>query len=113
MSLQRLRVLLVDDSPDDAALFERELARGGRDLTLERVETEATLRGALATASWDVVLCDYNLPGFGAMAALAVLQASGSDIPFIVVSGSIGEETAVETLKAILEVGIHVSVAGS
>jgi signal transduction histidine kinase len=93
-------VLLIDDSGDDAALFEREFARSGRDLTFERVETEATLRGALATARWDVILCDYNLPGFGAMAALAVVQGSGKDIPFIVVSGSVGEETAVEALKA-------------
>ena len=100
MSPEPLRVLLIEDSPDDAALFERELGRSGRDLTLERVETEATLRSALAKVRWDAILCDYNLPGFGAMAALAVLQETGNDIPFIVVSGTVGEETAVEALKA-------------
>jgi signal transduction histidine kinase len=78
----------------------RELRGGGFAPTHERVETAEALRAALARQEWDVVLSDYYLPGFDAPAALAVLQASGDDLPFIVVSGSVGEDTAVAAMRA-------------
>src|SRR5258706_6284348 len=78
----------------------RELRRGGFVPTHERVETAEALRAALARQPWDVVLSDYYLPGFDAPAALAVLQASGQDLPFIVVWGSVGEDTAVAAMRA-------------
>ena len=78
----------------------RELARGGYDLTLDWVDTESDLRRALAAGPWDIILCDYVLPGFGAIAALAIVQEGSDDVPFIVVSGTIDELSAVEVLKA-------------
>ena len=95
-----LRALMVEDSRDDAALVQRALRSGGFDLAVQRVETAEEMQAALETQAWDVVLCDYTMPGFGAPQALALLQATGKDIPLIVVSGTIGEEAAVETMKA-------------
>ena len=95
-----LRALIVEDSPADAEMILRELRRGGFAPTHERVQTAEALRAALARQDWDVVLSDYFLPGFDAPGALAVLQASGSDLPFIVVSGSVGEDTAVAAMRA-------------
>ncbi|MBF8284341.1 MAG: CheY chemotaxis protein or a CheY-like REC, partial [Anaerolineales bacterium] len=100
-----LRVLIVEDSEDDARLLLRELRRGGYDPTFERVETADAMRAALdpSTGSghgWDVILSDYSLPQFSAPAALALLQAEGMDLPFIIISGTIGEDTAVAALKA-------------
>src|SRR6266516_7922844 len=77
-----------------------ELRRGGFAPTHERVETAEALRAALGRQPWDVVLSDYYLPGFDAPGALAELQAAGSDLPFIVVSGSMGEDTAVAAMRA-------------
>jgi signal transduction histidine kinase len=94
-----LRVLLVEDSEDDALLIARELHRGGYAPTMRRVETEAAMRAALAEP-WDVVISDYSLPRFSGPAALAVLRATHLDIPFIVVSGAIGEELAVAAMRA-------------
>ena len=94
-----LRVLLVEDSEDDAMLLLRELRRG-YEPTHERVETAATMKRALDRAPWDVILSDYTMPKFSAPEALAVLKTSGLDIPLMVVSGTIGEEAAVEALKA-------------
>ena len=99
-TLTPLRALIVEDSPADAEMILRELRRGGFTPTHERVETAAALRAALQRQAWDVVLSDYYLPGFDAPGALAVLQASGSDLPFIVVSGSVGEDTAVAAMRA-------------
>jgi two-component system cell cycle sensor histidine kinase/response regulator CckA len=95
-----LRVLLVEDSEADADVLLGELARAGYDLTSERVQTADTMKAALAHAVWDVVVCDYNMPTFSGPAALAVLQALDRDLPFIIVSSAIGEETAVSALKA-------------
>ena len=96
----RLRILLVEDSEDDAQLLLREIKRAGYDVEFERVETANAMQTALARQSWDVIICDYSLPQFGAQQALAVLKRSGNDLPFIIVSGTIGEESAVSALKA-------------
>jgi signal transduction histidine kinase len=93
-------VLVVEDSAADAEMILRELRRGGFAPIHERVETAEALRAALAHQGWDVVLSDYYLPGFDAPGALAVLQASGDDLPFIVVSGSMGEDAAVAAMRA-------------
>jgi PAS domain S-box-containing protein len=95
-----LNVLLVEDCADDAVLITRELADGGYEVNVERVETAEAMRAALARQPWDVVLTDYTMPRFSAPAALDVLRRSGHDLPFIVVSGSIGEDVAVEMMRA-------------
>ena len=95
-----LNVLIVEDSEDDAHLIVRELHRGGYTVIHERVETKKDMEDALSRQTWDVILSDYSLPRFSAMGALATLKASDQDIPFIVISGTIGEETAITALKA-------------
>jgi signal transduction histidine kinase len=95
-----LRVLMVEDSEDDALLLTRELERCGYALTARRVETPEQMRAALEHQSWDVILAYYTLPRFSAPAALELLKASGLDLPFIVISGTIGEEVAVEAMIA-------------
>ncbi len=95
-----LRVLMIEDSEDDAALVVRELRRGGYDPEVRRVETAEAMRAALAEPPWDVVLADWSLPAFSAPAALEVLRASGRDLPLVIVSGAIGEETAVDAMRA-------------
>lgn len=95
-----LRVLVVEDSRDDAELIIREVRRAGYTVEYERVETKPSMETVLSSHPWDVVLSDWSMPRFSAMAALETLKASGLDIPFIVVSGTIGEETAVTALKA-------------
>jgi putative nucleotidyltransferase with HDIG domain len=97
---QHLRILVVEDSEDDAQLLLRELKRGGLDLESERVETAGAFLEALKDQKWDLVISDFSLPQFSAPQALELLQTSGLDIPFIIVSGTIGEETAVSALKA-------------
>lgn len=100
MTANPLRVLVVEDSEEDTYLLLHELQRAGYSVVHERVETRPALQAALAHGQWDVVLCDYTLPKFGAMEALLTLKESGLDLPFIVVSGTVGEETAVTMLKA-------------
>ncbi|MDQ3942871.1 MAG: response regulator, partial [Actinomycetota bacterium] len=96
-----LRVLVVEDSEDDALLILRELRRGGYEPEYERVETPIAMKKALAERDpWDVIISDYRLPRFGAPEALSVWRASGSEAPFIIVSGKIGEDVAVEAMKA-------------
>ena len=94
-----LRVLLVEDSEDDAALTIRALRRGGYDPTVRRVETAEAMTAALAEP-WDLVLADYSLPHFDAPSALRLLKESGHDLPFIIVSGVVGEEAAVAAMRA-------------
>jgi signal transduction histidine kinase len=102
MAGRPLRVLLVEDSDDDARIVLRELRRGGFDPTSTRVDDAGGLEAAL-TEPWDVVLCDYSLPGFDALRAFAMIRERGLDLPFILVSGTVGEENAVEAMRA----GVH------
>jgi PAS domain S-box-containing protein len=94
-----LKVLLVEDSEEDSLLLVRELARSCYQLEHLRVETAQQMRHALANGEWDVVLSDYRMPEFDAPAALRVLHESGLDIPFIIISGKIGEDLAVAAMK--------------
>lgn len=82
-----LRLLLVEDSERDAALLKLHLRRGGYDAYVERVDTRAALDAQLREGQWDVVVSDFNLPGFDAFATGTAVQESGRDIPFIVLSG--------------------------
>src|SRR5437867_11419191 len=95
-----LRVLIVEDSATDAELMVRALRQAGLEPDHHRVETAAAMRAALDGQAWDVVLSDYSLPGFDAMGALALLRDAAPDVPFIVVSGSVGEDTAVAAMQA-------------
>ncbi len=94
-----LRLLHLEDSAPDHELALAHLQRAGHRLQVLRVETEADFRRALADGEWDVVLSDFNLPGFDGLAAQRILQDSGRDIPFILVSGAIGEDTAVQAMR--------------
>lgn len=93
-----LRVLHIEDSELDHELMLAHLRRGGLEVSTLRVESEAEFRAALAS-DWDVVLSDFNLPGFSGLIALDVLKASGRLVPFIIVSGEIGEDVAVEAMR--------------
>jgi diguanylate cyclase (GGDEF)-like protein/PAS domain S-box-containing protein len=94
-----LRVLIVEDSEDDALLIIRELKKGGYDPVYERVETEKAMSKVLREKPWDAILCDYKLPKFNAPSAIAVLKKTNIDIPIIIVSGTIGEDVAVECMR--------------
>src|SRR5581483_3586256 len=95
-----LRVLVVEDSDEDANLLIHELRRSHGELFCERVDSAAAMTAALGRSTWDVVISDYNLPNFSAPAALELLKKSGLDLPFIIVSGKIGEDVAVDAIKA-------------
>jgi two-component system, cell cycle sensor histidine kinase and response regulator CckA len=95
-----LRVLVIEDLEDDMLLMLRELRRGGYTLEHLRVETPSEMEAALDRQDWDIVIADYTLPMFSAPAALKLLQQKQRDLPFIIVSGTIGEETAVTAMKA-------------
>jgi PAS domain S-box-containing protein len=95
-----LRTLVIEDSQEDTELIIREIERGGYSVESARVETKAAMQQSLADRAWDVILCDYSMPRFSALAAIETLRASGMDIPFLVISGTIGEETAIAILKA-------------
>ncbi len=96
-----LRLLIVEDSEDDAELLRLQLQR--QNLPIEeyrRVDNRKDMEQALAGQPWDIVISDHNMPGFSAIAALDILKSTGIDIPFIIVSGAIGEHTAVEAMRA-------------
>jgi signal transduction histidine kinase len=95
-----LRVLLVEDREDDAAIVILALEQGGYEVTWQRVETPEAATEALQAQTWDLIISDYHLPRFSAPAALALRRELGIDTPFIIVSGTIAEEDAVETMKA-------------
>jgi PAS domain S-box-containing protein len=98
--LKPLRVLIVEDVEDDALLVIRELVKNGYQPDYWRVEKAAEMKKALSEKTWDIILCDYKLPKFSALKAIELLKETGRDIPLIVISGTIGEETAVECMKA-------------
>ena len=95
-----LRALIVEDCEDDAQMLVRHLEREGLAVESERVETPATLLAALRARPWDVVISDYSMPAFRAPEAVALVRQDDPDIPFIIVSGTVGEESAVAALKA-------------
>ncbi len=99
-SKRTLRVLLVEDSQPDAVLLTRALERGGFTTVTRRVDTAEGLEQALFQAAWDFILCDHAMPHFSAPQALELVQRHNLDIPFIIVSGYIEEETAVSAMKA-------------
>ena len=96
----KLSLLVVEDSENDSLLTLRELERAGYEVMHTRVETEQGLRAALQQTRWDIVLSDYNVPGFSGAAALEIVREVRRDLPFIFVSGTIGEETAVSAIRA-------------
>jgi PAS domain S-box-containing protein len=95
-----LRVLIVEDSEDDTFLTLRELRRGGYVLDYVRVDTHQAMQVALEQQSWDIVIADYTLPAFSAPEALKLLQNLNLNLPFLIVSGTIGEDIAVAAMKA-------------
>lgn len=103
MSARPLRLLLVEDSEDDALLLLRELRRSGYEVTHIRVETREALERALGEGPWDVIITDYALPHFDGLSAFALVRQRGLDVPFLIVSGKIGEDVAVAAMKA----GVH------
>lgn len=95
-----LRVLLVEDSEDDALLVLRELQRGGYEPCHDRVDTAEAMSAALDDQPWDIIISDYSMPSFSMPAALEMMKGKGLDLPFIIVSGAIGEEAAVSAMRA-------------
>ena len=97
---KNLSVLNVEDSEKDMALLARHLREAGYDLVLDRVDTNESMMAALKSREWDVILCDYSMPQFDALAALALVKEMTLDIPLIIISGTIGEASAVEAMRA-------------
>jgi signal transduction histidine kinase/DNA-binding NarL/FixJ family response regulator len=95
-----LQVLIIEDSENDALLLELELQRAGYQTVCHRVDTEAAMNAALARQRWDLIIADYVMPLFNGLAALALVREKGLDLPFIIVSGHITEDTAVAAMKA-------------
>jgi PAS domain S-box-containing protein len=98
--VRQLRVLLIEDSEFDAMLLVRHLQSRGFSIRHQRAATQPEMESALAEQEWDLVLCDYQMPHFAVLPALALLKRKGLDLPFIIVSGAIGEELAVDLLRA-------------
>src|SRR5258706_11437165 len=98
-----LRVLIVEDSEDDAVLILHELKRGGFEVVSKRVYSPAAMETALDSEEWDLIISDYSLPQFSGIEALKIYQERRLDIPFISVSGAMGEELAVDMMRA----GVH------
>jgi two-component system cell cycle sensor histidine kinase/response regulator CckA len=95
-----LRALIADDSENDVLLVLRELRKAGYELVYERVSTAPAMQAALERQTWDVIISDYEMPHFGGFEALQLVKASGHDLPFILVSAVVSEETAVAAMKA-------------
>ncbi len=99
-SRKQLSVLMVEDSPDDEALLLRFLAKNGYDVHVKRVDSEPLFRTALAEPQWQIILCDFAMPAFSGLRALEMVQEMKIDLPFIFVSGTMGEGTAVDAMRA-------------
>lgn len=97
---QRLRILVLEDDPDDAELELKLLARAGFECEARRVDAASEFQAAVAAGGWDLVLADYSLPGFSGAEALAMVRAHDALVPFIFISGTLGEERAIESLRA-------------
>lgn len=97
---KKLNILHVEDQERDVALIRRHLAKAGYELESKRVDTADALRAALDETEWDIILCDYSMPKFNALEALSVLHDTGLDIPLIIISGTVGEDTAVAAMRA-------------
>lgn len=100
MSGSALRVLMVEDSAEDAELERRHLTKAGHEVFLRRITRAEEMQEALADHDWDLIIADYEVPGFGAVPALTLLKQSGRDIPFLIVSGTVSDESAVEAMRA-------------
>jgi signal transduction histidine kinase len=98
-----LRVLFVEDEVDDVDLVVREIRRSGYEPVTRRVETAADMRAALSNEAWDVVISDYSMPTFSGPKAFALMRELSVDLPFIIVSGTVGEDAAVDAMRA----GVH------
>ena len=96
----KLRVLYLEDNSDDFLLVHRELAKAGWSLEMRQAETEHDFVASVREGTWDIILADYNLPGYCSMAALDQVRRNGYDVPFILISGTIGEDVAVECMRA-------------
>src|SRR5271169_4062362 len=94
-----LRLLMIEDSEDDAALLVRELRRGDYEVEFERVDESSALESVFQKQNWDLIISDYSTPHFSGIDALKLLRSKGCERPFIFVSGTIGEETAVAALR--------------
>ena len=94
-----VKVLIIEDSPEEASLLIRELEQAGYAPLCERVQTAETMRSSLRERNWDVIVSGYNIPGFNGLDALTVLKETGIDIPFLIVSGTISSEEAVEAMR--------------
>ena len=97
---KKLNVLVIEDSQVDAELNVAMLRRAGYDVTYQRVETSEEMLQATTAVCWDIILSDYSMPHFTVLAALEIYHAEGRDIPFIVISGAIGEDKAVQIIRA-------------
>ncbi|HEY3746583.1 MAG TPA: PAS domain S-box protein, partial [Gemmatimonadaceae bacterium] len=97
---RQLNVLLIEDSPSDAKLVSRELKRAGHRVSSTRVEDESGLRAALGKTDWHIIISDWSMPRFSAPSALRIVKEMKLDIPFIIVSGTVGEAQAVEAMRA-------------
>jgi len=95
-----LRVLIIDDSADDAELVLRELRRGGYAPDFRRVDTAEALASAFDGETWQVILCDFTMPKFGGIEAHSTVRRLGVDVPFIFVSETMGEDIAVAAMRA-------------
>src|ERR1700738_4328944 len=97
--MSMLRVLNLEDTPDDSWLLQRHLKRAGYECVLRREQNATDFERALCEDVWDIILADYFLPGFTALDALRIARRCKPDVPFIVVSGAVGEQAAVDLLR--------------
>ena len=97
--MKEIQLLLIEDNEADAGVLLRELQKSGYAPLLERVETPDALTQCLRSRTWDLIISDYNLPNFNGIEALAQVKETGLDVPFIIVSGFIGEETATGAMR--------------
>jgi len=97
---KKLRALIADDSENDALILLHALRKAGYEPEYERVYTAPVMKAALERQAWDIVISDYEMPGFGGFEALRILKENGQDLPFILVSAVVSEETAVAAMKA-------------